>query len=120
MSTNNDTVKQYGYACMNCRTYGQWNEDGTVILCPCSNCARLGDPTKPIDSFDNEWNWKWNGKECWGSQEQCPLSSNDMYWIAYSRMKERGLTRQEAADVFLAPVLREKFMSFEDSEFETL
>ena len=100
---------QFGYNCLNCEAYGKWNNN--VLEIPCMNCARQGDPTKHDNSFHNDWNWKWNGVECWGTLTQSGVeaSVNEIFNNALARMERDDLSMNEVISTFIPTSLVNRF-----------
>ena len=99
----------FGHNCLNCEAYGKWNNN--VLEIPCMNCARQGDPTKPDDSYHNDWNWKWNGEECWGTLTQSGVeaSVNEIFNLALSRMERDQLCMNDVISIFIPTSLVNRF-----------
>lgn len=107
MSDDND----FGINCANCHAYAVWNDDHTEIIVPCVSCARQGDPTKHEDSFHNHWNWRWNGRECWGSQANKELTDkNEVFEIAFMCQRQYNISFNECMSRFIPTSLVNDFM----------
>lgn len=102
--------EEFGKECINCQQYGKWSQDRMELIIPCVNCACQGDPTKPSNSFHNEWNWKWNGKTCLGAQDGEELTVNQLLDNAYATMIDRDLPIDEVTSLFMPPFLVNHFV----------
>ena len=78
MTLQSDSTQNQETTCLNCLSYGIFDNNNNKLLTPCINCA-------------NDNNWIWNGKKCYGACNKIEINNEDLsintYKIFYKERK---------------------------------